>query len=68
MIKIKYYRYLGINGTIETPIEIPGVYHTSFYHLQADENKILINGSRKVNSVSVSENEVDAWTEVDNSI
>lgn len=68
MIKIKYYRYLGNNGTLETPIEIPGVYHTSFYHLQAEDGKILTDGTRQTDAVSVSESELDAWSEVDNSI
>lgn len=68
MNKIKYYRYLGTNGTLETPIEIPGVYHTSFYFLQADDGKILTNGEKQIEAISVPESEIDAWTEVDNSI
>lgn len=68
MTKTKYYRYLGNNGVIETIIEIPGVYHTSFFLLKADEGKILTDGSRQVQAIQVAENEVDAWTEVDNSI
>lgn len=68
MTKTKYYRYLGNNGIIETIIEIPEVYHTSFYLLEADEGKILTDGTRKIQATQVPESELDAWTEVDNSI
>ena len=65
MRKVKYYRYLGTNGFIETKIELPGVYNTSFYRLIADEGKELTNGELTVSSVMVSEKDLDNWTEVD---
>lgn len=65
MTQIKYYRYLGNNGVIETPIELPGVYHTNFLRIVADEGKILTDGEIKVYSINISENDLDKWTEVD---
>lgn len=65
MIKTKYYRYLGTNGVLETVIELPGVYHTSFYHISAENGKVLTNGTEKVYSTNVSEKDLDKWTEVD---
>lgn len=65
MIKNKYFRYLGVNGYIETPIELPGVYNTSFYRLDAEEGKILTDGEQTALSVNVPEKDLDKWTEVD---
>lgn len=65
MTKVKYYRYLGMNGFIETMVELPGVYNTSFYRLIADEGKQLTNGELTVPSINVSEKDLDSWTEVD---
>lgn len=65
MIKNKFFRYLGVNGYIETSIELPGVYNTSFYYLAADEGKILTDGEQEVTSINVSEKDLDKWTEVD---
>lgn len=65
MKQTKYYRYLGTNGYIETPVELPGVYHTTFYQLDADKDKMLSDGAKIVKSVTVSENEIDNWTEID---
>lgn len=65
MTKDKYFRYLGLNGYIETPVELPGVYNTSFYRLAAEEGKVLTDGTQFVSSVNVSEKDLDKWTEVD---
>lgn len=65
MQQYKRYRYLGTNGVIETEIELPGVYNTTFYRLVADEDKLLTNGEITVPSVNVSEKELANWTEVD---
>lgn len=65
MTKNKYFRYLGVNGYIETPIELPGVYNTSFYQITAEDGKILTDGQIFVNTVNVSEKDLGKWTEVD---
>jgi hypothetical protein len=65
MTKQKYYRYLGVNGYIETPIELPGVYNTSYYRLIADEGKALTDGEKLVEEATVLEKDLDNWTEVD---
>ena len=65
MTKNKYFRYLGVNWYIETPIELPGVYNTSFYQITAEDGKILTDGQVFVNTVNVSEKDLGKWTEVD---
>lgn len=61
----KYFRYLGTNGYIETSVELPGVYHTAYYQLVADEGKVLFDGEQELSSVIVPEREVSDWTEID---
>lgn len=65
MVTTKYYRYLGNNGVIESLVELPNVYSTSFYRLVADEGKVLTNGIEFTPSINVPEKELANWTEVD---
>lgn len=65
MTKQKYYRYLGANGYLETPVELPGVYNTSFYRLIADEGKMLTDGIVIAKEARSLEKDLDNWTEVD---
>lgn len=64
MTKEIYYRYLGTNGIIESPIHLEDIYYIRIIRLVADDNKILTNGKNKVYSVKVSEEEVDQWQEI----
>lgn len=64
MKKQVYYRYLGTNGIIETPIHLEDTYYTRLIHLTAEDNCILTNGKRKVYNIRVPEEEVNLWTEV----
>ena len=47
MKKRVYYRYLGTNGIIETPIHLENTYYIRLIHLSAEDNCILTNGKRK---------------------
>lgn len=58
------YRYLGTNGVIDTPVHLEDVYYIRVILLQADDGKILTDGSRRVHSVRVPEEEVDRWREI----
>lgn len=63
MIKIPMYRYLGTNGIVTTPTKIDGVYHVKLFRLIADDNKILVNGDKKVEQVLIPEEDLSLWTE-----
>ena len=65
MTKEKIYTYLGVNGTITSPVYLEGIYSVKKIRLIADANKILTNGSQRVSSITVPEDEVENWTEVD---
>lgn len=65
MRKVVYYTYLGDNGTITTPLHIPGVYSIKQYLLVADENKRLTkDGVQFTPSVLIPEADSDLWYEV----
>jgi len=65
MIKTKIYQYLGVNGTITSPVYLEGIYSVKKYQLQAEENKKLTKDNVNfVKSVLVPEDELDLWKEV----
>lgn len=63
MTKQKLYKYIGYNGTITSPILLPGIDHLELIELRADGDKYLTDGERKVSSITVPADEVDNWTE-----
>lgn len=65
MTKTVMYKYLGTNGIIVSPVHLEDAYYVRVVCLRADENKILTNGTVRKNYVTVAENEVDLWKEVD---
>lgn len=65
MIKEKIYTYLGVNGTITSPVYLEGIYSIKKIRLIANKNKILTDGSQRISSIIVPEDEVENWTEVD---
>jgi len=66
MIKQVMYRYLGTNGTLETPIHLEGIYYTRFFNLFASSGKKLTDGTRYVSYARVNdEDELALWSEVD---
>lgn len=65
MKKTVLYQYLGTNGTICSPVHLEDIYYVRKYSLQADEGKRLTKDKKTyVQSVIVSEDEVDSWKEV----
>lgn len=64
MTRQVFYRYLGTNGVIDTPIHLEDIYYVRIIALQADEGKILTNGERKVYTIRVAEEEVNNWREI----
>lgn len=66
MTQQKIYTYLGTNGTITSPVYLPGIYSIEKINLIADDKKILTDGKKKVGSIIVLPEEVSKWTEIDN--
>ncbi len=66
MIVRKMYRYLGRNGIITSPIFLEKAESIPMKELIAEYGKILTNGTKKVYSVVVFEDEVNDWKEIDN--
>lgn len=59
------YSYLGVNGTIVSPVLLEGIYSVKKILLCADDDKLLTkDGKHFVPSVVVAENEVEQWYEV----
>lgn len=61
-----FYRYLGTNGIIESPVHLEGAYYIRLISLTADKDKILTNGKVKKSHVLVPEDEASLWSEIDN--
>lgn len=58
------YKYLGTNGTIESPVHLEDIYYVRINVLYADTGKILTNGEKKEYSVRVSDEELNDWKEI----
>lgn len=61
----KLYRYIGYNGTITSPILLEGINHLVLYELRADGGKILTNGTRTAYKVTVEEESISNWKEIE---
>lgn len=60
-----YYNYLGENGTVLTPVHIPGAYSIKKYMLAADDGKFLTkDGKNFVVTALIPESELSLWYEV----
>lgn len=66
MITKKMYRYLGRNGIITSEVKLEQISPIPMIQLKAEYGKLLTNGVEKVHSVVVFEDEVENWTEVEN--
>lgn len=64
MTRQVFYRYLGTNGVIDTPVHLEDIYYVRIIALQADEGKILTDGTRQVYTVRVAEEDVGNWREI----
>lgn len=65
MKKIKKYRYLGRNGILTTHVQLEGVHADIIYILSADKGKILTDGEQMLKVVSVYEENISKWHEID---
>jgi hypothetical protein len=65
MKKVVLYQYLGTNGTIISPVHLEDIYYIRKIQLSADANKILTDGVKKVKIITVPENELNLWKEID---
>lgn len=65
MIQEKIYKYLGVNGVLETPIYLPNVYSIPSVNLYASSGKKLTNGKISLYFINVPEDEAQDWYEID---
>lgn len=59
-----FYRYLGTNGVIESPIHLEDIYYVRIIRLMADDGMVLTNGEKTSAMVTIPEEEVELWTEI----
>ena len=64
MTRTVIYRYMGTNGIIESPVHLEDVYYVRLLRLTAGEGRVLTNGTKKVTSVLIPEEEENQWKEV----
>lgn len=64
MTKQVLYKYLGTNGTIESPVHLEDIYYIRINVLTADKGKILSDGKITKKQVRCSDDEVNQWIEV----
>ena len=65
MKKTKKYRYLGRNGILTTHVQLEGISASVIYVLTADEGKVLTDGEQMLKVVSVYEENISNWHEID---
>lgn len=64
MKKTIIYKYLGTNGTIESPVHLEDIYNVRLLYLEADEGKILTNGIEQHKIIKIPEEELNQWSEI----
>ena len=66
MRKTLYYTYLGVNGTITSPVLLEGIYAVKKYQLIASDGKVLTKDDKNyVDSIMIPESDLELWNEVD---
>jgi hypothetical protein len=65
MKKTKLYRYFGRNGVIVSPILLENVEPVKLFNLVAGEGKLLTNGDVVVKTITIFEEELKDWSEID---
>ena len=65
MVQEKFFRYLGRNGTITSPVKLEKIDPIPMTRLKAEQGKILVNGSQRLYAVLVFEDEINDWEEID---
>lgn len=64
MIKENIYTYLGVNGTITSPVYLEGIYSVKKIRLTANKDKWLTNGDTICDSIIIPESDLDKWYEI----
>lgn len=59
------YRYLGRNGIITSEIKLEKIDPILMFNLTAGKGKILTNGVEKTYSITLFEDEIKNWYEID---
>ena len=65
MRKRKKFKYIGLNGTILSPVLLPNIDKIEFIELEADEKKILTDGIVQKKKVLILPENISLWTEID---
>lgn len=66
MRKVVYYKYMGTNGTIISPVHLEDIYYIRLLHLIADEGKkVTKDGKFFYQEITIPEEELEEWSEVD---
>lgn len=65
MTKYDLYRYLGVNGVIESPVYIDGIYSIKLCKLVAASGHLLTDGNERVQTITIPASETDKWVEVE---
>ena len=66
MTKQVLYQYLGTNGTILSPVHLEDIYYIRKINIFASEGKVLTKDGKKfVKSITIPEEELDQWYEVE---
>lgn len=69
MTKQVFYKYLGTNGVIISPIHLEDIYYIRSIQLTADVGKALTKDNKNFTTqIIVPEEEVKDWVEVDKKI
>ena len=65
MTKEIFYRYLGTNGIIESPVHLEDIYYIRLLRLTADQGKQLTKDNKSFcQIVTIPEDELEEWQEV----
>lgn len=64
MKKTIIYKYLGTNGTIESPVHLEDIYYIRLLYLEADKDKVLTNGIEQYKTIKIPEEELNQWSEI----
>lgn len=65
MTQKKKFKYVGLNGTVFSPVLIPKADKIEFIELKSDDGKILTNGSVQKKIVLVLPEDVSKWNEIE---
>lgn len=65
MKKFKSYRYIGKDGIINSRVYLDKLTRINMCYLVASEGKLLTNGEKQVESVTIYEEDLGQWHEID---